>query len=103
MSNSLPAEYIEYVASHLTEREKLEGLAEELAELIQAALKLIRAKGLNSNNTTTTSQQAVEIFREELTDVMMCLTILNIPVPTENEIKGCYKWERWAKRLGFGE
>lgn len=46
--------YIEdkrYVLEHIDRRTLLEQLAEEAAELSQAALKLIRAEGLSNNPT----------------------------------------------------
>lgn len=53
------ANYKDYIFNKLDERTLLEQLAEEASELSQAALKLIRAKGLNNNNTPVGEQEAM--------------------------------------------
>ena len=52
--------YRDYILDKLDERTLLEQLAEEASELSQAALKLIRAKGLNNNNTPAGDQEAID-------------------------------------------
>lgn len=78
----------------------LEQLAEECAELGQAALKLARI--LRKENPTPTKEpDAVEHFREEVADVRVVLNVI------ENEITGYLatpyleqqKLERWISRL----
>ena len=49
--------YQEYILSVLSERELLEQLTEEAAEMQQAAMKLIRAEGLSNNTTPVTAGQ----------------------------------------------
>lgn len=90
--------YQEYILSVLTDRELLEQLAEEAAELSQAALKLIRANGMNNNPTVITKQEADANLEEELYDVLAVASLLNIITYNDDENP---KWERWAKRLGM--
>ena len=73
----------------------LEQLAEEAAELGQAALKLAR-KLRNENPTPVTIDDAVANLSEEVTDVSLCLNELKIyPVKDIYE----YKRARWLGRL----
>nr|DAQ07459.1 MAG TPA: nucleoside triphosphate pyrophosphohydrolase [Caudoviricetes sp.] len=84
-----------YVAEHLTERDLLEGLAEEASELTKAALKLIRANGTN-NFTPVTVDDAKANLIEELGDIAMIIDILGIKVPQSSDNT---KWNRWATRI----
>ena len=59
-----------YVLSHTDRRTLLEQLAEEAAELSQAALKLIRAEKLSDNPTPANVSIASEQLNEELADVL---------------------------------
>ena len=90
----------EYVKSHLGERTKLEQLAEEANELSQAALKLIRAKGMSDNATPVTADKALDNLQEEVMDVLACLVVLDVDL--EQALKTTTanpKWLRWANRL----
>lgn len=87
-----------FVSNNLTEREKLEQLAEEATELAQAALKAIRAKKLSNNSTPTTEDTANMNLAEEVDDVLMCICLYYGGVPFGVESNP--KWERWARRLG---
>ena len=90
----------EYVKSHLDERTKLEQLAEEANELSQAALKLIRAKGMSDNATPVTADKALDNLQEEVMDVLACLVVLDVDL--EQALKTTTanpKWLRWANRL----
>lgn len=60
-----------YVLEHIDRRTLLEQLAEEAAELSQAALKLIRAEKLSDNPTPANISIASEQLNEELADVLM--------------------------------
>lgn len=94
-------EYIRYVHAILGERTKLEALAEECAELTQAALKLIRAKLDNENLTPVSEDEAIANLTEEAADVCGCLYLLGIfPAPFEHPIY-YRKFKRWAERLGY--
>lgn len=93
-------EAVEYVKSHLDERTKLEQLAEEANELSQAALKLIRAKGMSDNATPVTADKALDNLQEEVVDVLACLVVLDVDL--EQALKTTtanLKWLRWANRL----
>ena len=93
-----------YVMGHIDPRTGLEQLSEELNEMSQAALKLIRAAGWNGNPTPLNYKEALSDLNEEFCDVLMCLEVL-----TENGPDDLYqcvdhatispKWIRWATRI----
>ena len=90
-------EYKKIVQETLTERDLLEQLAEEAAELSKAALKLIRAKGMNKNVTPVREEEAADAVLEEFRDVRIVAEALGI---WEGDHKmDSYKWQRWAERL----
>ena len=68
--------YRDYILDKLDERTLLEQLAEEASELSQAALKLIRAKGLNNNNTPVREQEAMLSLALEYMDLLMVYSML---------------------------
>ena len=70
-------------------------LAEEAAELAQAALKVARIMH-GTNPTPISLIEAKDLVREELTDVVQCATYLELDVDYE-QIK--HKEERWANRI----
>ena len=88
----------ELVRMGLTPQALLEAMAEEGAELSQAALKCIRAEGLNQNPTPTPVGEAWDNLVEEITDVCMVALVLGI-MPDEEAIKNNPKWKRWISRL----
>ena len=88
--------YQEYILSVLNDHELLEQLAEEAAELSQAALKLIRASGYSNNPTPGTEQEAN--LEEELHDVLAVASLLAFIDYNDDENP---KWKRWAERLGM--
>ena len=88
---------IAYIRKKLDRRTLLEGLAEEAAELSQAALKVIRAEKLSENCTPVSIYDARVALKEELYDVMTMADVLGI-------LPGVFypdyeKTERWASRL----
>ena len=85
-----------YVLEHIDRRTLLEQLAEEAAELSQAALKLIRAEKLSDNPTPANVSIASEQLNEELADVLVAADAVGIPV-----LESCdnSKWRRWAARI----
>ena len=86
----------EYIKSRLSNRALLEQLAEESAELCQAALKAIRV-GCNENPTPLTIEQAGKNLAEELFDVLIVADILGVvPGIAPNDDP---KVIRWAERL----
>lgn len=66
----------DFILEKLDERTLLEQLAEEASELSQAALKLIRAKGLNNNNTPVGEQEAMLSLALEYMDLLMVYSML---------------------------
>lgn len=94
------AGYQKTVKMLLDERTLLEGVAEEAAEVSQAALKLIRALWLNNNMTPVSPEDAEAKLLEEFVDVMMCFRALGYDV--ESLAENSYynrKWKRWVNRL----
>lgn len=76
-------------------RTLIEQLVEELAELIGASLKLIRAEQLSFNPTDVSLQEARRNFAEEWRDVQNVLYVLGIV-----DIPGSVtKLQRWAERI----
>lgn len=77
--------------------ELLAGLAEEAAELAQAALKLRRAYD-GTNPTPIPQDLAYEHFCEEIADVQLYLDQLPYNHQLVRDIKA-KKLERWQRRL----
>ena len=69
-----------YVLEHIDRRTLLEQLAEEAAELSQAALKLIRAEKLSDNPTPANVSIASEQLIEELADVLVAADAVGVPI-----------------------
>lgn len=92
-------ENIEYIQSRLSHRDLYEMLAEEAAELSQAALKVIRAEGMSGSVTPVSAEEAHAKLNEEVVDVLVVLAALNVEIfsaKLANE-----KAQRWADRLRF--
>ena len=92
---------LEMVRNKLDSRALLEGLAEEAAELSQAALKLIRAKSLSSNPTPISEEEAEAKVLVEIADVRNCINAFGLPSKYGgliNEITEV-KMQRWVERL----
>lgn len=83
--------------SNLPDRDLLEQLAEESAELSQAALKIIRAKGMSQNPTPISEDEALAGLKEEANDVLIILEILGLC--DQSAVRDWHKLVRWAKRL----
>ncbi|WP_317302163.1 hypothetical protein [Acidaminococcus timonensis] len=83
--------------SNLPDRELLEQLAEESAELSQAALKLIRARGMSQNPTPISEDEAMHSLIEEANDVLIILVILGLA--DQSAVRDWHKLVRWAKRI----
>lgn len=80
----------------------LEQLAEEAAEVAQAALKMARIiRG--ENPTPKTACEAAEALEEEMADVIVCMRVLatgSIVIDVENVEKIAeIKMKRWLDRL----
>lgn len=87
-------------------RERFEVLAEEAAELSQAALKMIRAYRMGGavNPTPVTAKEALENLVEEVADVELAVETLGLYVNRGRieEIKE-EKRSRWIERLKGAE
>ena len=92
---------IDTIREHMSQEELLTQLAEEAAELAQAALKLRRTYS-DVNPTPVSTEDAYEGLLEELADVQVCITALgfnhNIDHLRVMRITS-QKMERWATRL----
>ncbi|WP_337508345.1 hypothetical protein [Mitsuokella jalaludinii] len=88
-----------YVRGYLTRDELLTQLAEEAAELSQAALKYRRTRlpGVASP-TPTTEQEALANLYEEIADVRACIMILGLDGEKANTIVR-RKAKRWMQRI----
>ena len=78
----------------------LEQLAEESAELAQAALKLSRAMR-HENPTPKTQSECFMNLEEEIADVLLCLDILHTRYFNAEDVKRVMeiKRRRWENRL----
>lgn len=83
--------------SDLPDRDLLEHLAEESAELSQAALKLIRAKEMSQNPTPISEDEALASIKEEANDVLIVLVILGLA--DQSAVHDWRKLVRWAERI----
>ena len=90
---------IEYILEKTPPAELLAGLAEEAAELAQAALKMRRViTGVSP--TPTTREKAYEGLQEEIADVMLFLKLLDLDRHQFEYRKIMQaKIARWADRL----
>ena len=86
------------IRSEVTLNELMTGLAEEAAELAQAALKYRRAL-YQTSPTPVSEDSAHERLLEEIADVNLYLRVLGLNQKYIKEIED-RKLERWAKRLG---
>lgn len=93
--------YAKYVQDTLPTRDMLEQVAEEAAELSQAALKLIRALGMSGNPTPVTAGQALRAFSEEAQDLLCVLRLGFTDSAWERitNIDDYPKYRRWARRI----
>lgn len=81
----------------------LEQLAEEAAELSQAALKLARVLR-GENPTPVRDWQAIDNLKEETADVRVCLKVLENSFGLNTEQLEVKKLNRWLNRLdGVGD
>lgn len=92
---------IEYIQREVTTEELLAQLAEEAAELAQAALKLRRVYD-GTNPTPTTREEALDNLHEEIADVKLLVKTLGLDNPLSNALHTHIMQEklaRWARRL----
>lgn len=90
---------LEFIRGKVPTREQLAQLAEEAAELAQAALKLRRA--LDGTNPTPVSiDTALDNLKEEIADVCLQFDVLNIDIATpEHRARKTSKLQRWVDRI----
>ena len=94
----------DYIKRTTSRHEVLVQLAEECAELGQAALKLRRTLDPDVSPTDVSEDEAEIRFREEVADVLLCIGIAldnDVQVNATLDIAHTmmYKRERWAKRI----
>lgn len=94
---------MEYISEHLTDREALEQLAEEAAELAQAAMKLCRTLEDSHNPTSVSHADGWRLMDEELVDVLnaYCAVYGDFSAAANAlmDCAGSPKWERWYERV----
>lgn len=98
-------DHIAIITHHMSTGEILVCLAEEAAELSQAALKLRRAIGEGSP-TPVQPAEALDDLWEEAADVLNCLEVWGVPViHMHGQVAKIAdeKLQRWAKRLEEAE
>lgn len=89
----------EYVRAHTNDADLLCQLAEESAELAQAALKLRRTM-TGVNPTPVSMKDALKAYQEEIADVLLCLYVLGYDPKTTGAHEAMeYKLTRWVTRL----
>lgn len=86
-----------YIRQHIPVCELLAGLAEECAELAQAALKLRRVYD-GTNPTPADPEDAYDKFVAEIADVEIYLDQMDINLKEVARIKS-EKADRWIKRI----
>lgn len=90
-----------WIGERVGRRVLLELLAEECAELAQAALKCVRAEyGARENPTPMTREEAQELLLEEYGDVVLVADVLGLRLDVEGYVR---KLGRWRRRLDDGE
>lgn len=89
---------IDFIRGQLAQEELLAQLAEEAAELSQAALKLRRVLD-GKNPTPVTYGDALEDLREEIADVTLCITVLGLDEIMDTHDRMMSKMFRWSDRL----
>lgn len=72
-------------ASNRPYRDLLEQLAEESAALSQAAIKLIRARGISQRPTPISEGEALASLKKEALDVLIILLFLGLKEEKEGE------------------
>jgi NTP pyrophosphatase (non-canonical NTP hydrolase) len=86
------------VTDFLPQEEILAQLAEEAAELSQAALKLRRAMD-GTNPTPASRDAAMKHLEEEIADVTLCIDLIgHVDFGNVNKIRD-EKMNRWVSRL----
>lgn len=91
--------HLDFVRAETPATEQLALLAEEAAELAQAALKLRRALD-NVNPTPVKPSDALENLKEEVADVCLQFDILMLDINSpEHRTRKQNKLQRWVDRI----
>lgn len=99
---------LEYIAENLSDEDILCQIAEEAAELAQAALKVRRAL-TGTNPTLVGVLEAQNNLIEEYGDVLGAFLVLAIKYDSVNDINTAVnanidtKYQRWAQRIKEGK
>ena len=99
---------LEYIAENLSDEDILCQIAEEAAELAQAALKLRRAI-TQTNPTPVTAEKAVVNLVEEYGDTVVAMTAYYMKHGAIDEkvadilVQSYPKYSRWAQRIKEGK
>lgn len=80
-----------YIRSSIGRAACYEQLAEEAAELAQAALKVARVLR-NENPTPIEFEEALDGLRSEYTDVAVCADVVDLKVDDEYRRAKFYRW-----------
>ena len=96
--------YIQYIRDNTLYKEQLAMLAEECAELAQAALKMRRVIDPDASPTTVSTSDAENHMREEVADVLTCLLVIGDYIDGVNPYSSVEqimsdKLERWHDRI----
>ena len=92
---------LEYIRSRVPVEKQYMQLAEEAAELAQAALKVCRTLS-DENPTPVSHEEAREKLLEEIADVHLSMLVLGLVDDAPQRKVQAYVWEkfrRWNKRL----
>lgn len=97
------SDYISKINLMVSKPEILAQIAEECNELGHAALNLRRTI-TTGNPTPVTFQCALDMFKEEIADLLLCLEVIDMGMrilPDEAEVKRrkTAKAKRWVQRL----
>ena len=93
---------LQFVIGCTPTKELLALLAEEAAELAQAALKLRRTMD-DVNPTPVTKAEAMDKLLEEIADVQLMLKTLGLDDLDDYDRRKGEKLDRWAERLELEE
>ena len=93
-------EQLRFIRGRITEEDALCAIAEEAAELAQAALKLRRAM-TGTNPTPVAPKTAKDNVLEEIADVQVVCDLLLESVTDMRTVDEMYEYklDRWVKRL----
>ena len=94
-------EKMKYIDDSLDDIAKLAAVAEEAAEVSQAALKVLRAYGGVFNPTPVTEEEAAKKLDEELKDLFIVLLVSGFDIieMVKDATMEEHKLDRWVERI----